>query len=152
MTSHLDADLLRYFTAREQQRADRVQSRLDALTPRERWLVHEAAVMGYVQGSMAGEIAADRSGRAQIPPDSQIVASVILGCDSMSDRYPLLTGSVSDLIRQIVRTHGRVRRGDLVATVAALGAVDRSDAVLHLQDLIVDEVLVDVNDEIWEVT
>lgn len=45
-------EIVRYVAARDQERAERVDRALAALTGRERALVREAAVMGYVQGAM----------------------------------------------------------------------------------------------------
>jgi hypothetical protein len=84
-----DAELMRYLAARDQARADQVADRLARLTERERALVREAAIMGWVHGAMtaAPNMAAVK---AAIPPDSRIVATVVLECASHSDRYPVL--------------------------------------------------------------
>lgn len=87
------AGLLRYLTARDRRRADQVTARLARFTDHERALVREAAVMGYVHGHMAGEVAGRRGDppdQRRIPPDSRIVAEVLLGCASQSDLYPLI--------------------------------------------------------------
>ena len=55
------------------------------LTDRERALVREAAVMGYVNGVMA-----ERGNRESIPKDMQILKEVLLACRSMRDQYPNL--------------------------------------------------------------
>lgn len=59
-----------------------------SLTDRERRLVKEAAVMGYVQGAMryAGAAA------VEVPPDRWITSTVIDACLDASDLYPTLSG------------------------------------------------------------
>lgn len=87
--------LLHYFRSREQSRGDAFRVHWDALTLRERQLVKEAAVMGYVRGSMHG--AAGSGHRPDpIPGDSTIVYEVVDACISMPDIYPLLGGDVGD--------------------------------------------------------
>lgn len=83
--------LARYFAERERQRADDVRVTWDALSPVQQKLVREAAVMGYVRGSMAGEVAAHKGAfRTEIPADTAIVAEVISACLSMDDLYPTI--------------------------------------------------------------
>jgi hypothetical protein len=77
----LPAALIDYFADRDQQRADRVTAFLASLTHYERGLVHDAAVMGYVQGLMR-----DRS--EGVPKDSQTMALVIDACFAFPDLYP----------------------------------------------------------------
>ena len=79
--TELPATLLTYLADRETARADRVQAFLKSLTPYERGLVHDAAVMGYVQGLMR-----DRS--EGVPKDSQTMALVIDACFAFPDLYP----------------------------------------------------------------
>jgi hypothetical protein len=74
------AELLVYLAKREEQRAQRVTRALNALTERERALVKEAAVMGYVQGAMRGDT----------PPDSVAVHTVIDACFAFPDLYPTI--------------------------------------------------------------
>lgn len=91
--------LLDYLRIRDQQRANQVTARLARFTDRERALVREAAVHGYVLGHMAGEVAGRRGDppdQRRIPPDSRIVAEVLLGCDAQSDLYPLIGEHVED--------------------------------------------------------
>jgi hypothetical protein len=85
----IDVLLMRYLAARDQQRAEAVESVLAGLTPRERLLVKEAAVMGFVRGTIHG-------GGHSAPPapaDSRIVVEVVNACLSMPDIYPTLGGS-----------------------------------------------------------
>lgn len=81
MAVELPAALITYLADRETARADRVQDFLDDLTSYERDLVHDASVMGYVQGLMR-----DRS--EGIPKDRQTMALVIDACFAHADLYP----------------------------------------------------------------
>lgn len=74
-----------YLAERAQQRIDNTLQTLLALTERERQLVRDAAVLGYAQGAWA-----HGGTRASIPPDSAIVAQILVGCRSMPDLYPTL--------------------------------------------------------------
>lgn len=77
--------LVAYVAARDRERAQQVSEALAALTPRERALVKEVAVMGYVRGALAAG-AID----AKIPPDSAVLADVVGACLAMPDLYPTL--------------------------------------------------------------
>lgn len=79
-------ELIRYLAVRDAQRDDRVNRALAALTDRERALVREAAVMGYVQG-----VGAARAKEFDIPKDSEIVWRVIAGCQTFDDLYPTIS-------------------------------------------------------------
>ena len=81
MSGALPESLLTYLAARDAQRADAVNTFLASLTDRERGLVHDAAVMGYVQGLM-------RDRNDGVPKDSQTVALVIDACFAFPDLYP----------------------------------------------------------------
>lgn len=85
----LPAGLLRYFAIREQHRADEIAAVLNRLTEREQVLVREAAVMGFVRGSMFG---AGSQKTPEIPRDSRIVAEVVGAVLSFPNLYPTLTG------------------------------------------------------------
>ncbi|MGS2588058.1 hypothetical protein [Streptomyces hebeiensis] len=89
MAAELPDQLTAYLVAREQQRADRVTAFLDSLTDYERGLIHDAAVMGYVQGLMR-----DRSEGA--PKDSQTMALVIDACFAFADLYPTVNAELED--------------------------------------------------------
>lgn len=84
-TPALTPELVRYFAAMDQQRIDQVAGRMARFTERERRLVREAAVHGWVLGVR-------QSGGKQrdIPHDAEIVFRVVLGCDAQSDLYPLI--------------------------------------------------------------
>jgi hypothetical protein len=79
--------LARYFALRQQQRDAEVNQVLARMTERERRLVREAAVMGYVRGALA---AAGGRPAPPIPPDSAVVADVVSACLTMSDLYPVI--------------------------------------------------------------
>lgn len=89
MTDLTAADrLIRYFEIREQHRADEIAGVLAGLPDRERALVREAAVMGFVRGAM---FAGGGRKTPEIPRDSRIVAEVVGACLSMPETYPTLT-------------------------------------------------------------
>jgi hypothetical protein len=79
--SRVDAVLGEYFAKRQAARAKRVQDFLGSLTARERAIVQDVAVMGYVRGSMhpRGE---------EIPLNADILADVINSCFAFPDLYP----------------------------------------------------------------
>ncbi|MFF1916142.1 hypothetical protein ACFVYE_32065 [Streptomyces sp. NPDC058239] len=87
MPNTLPEWLIAYMDQRAINRVNAVNSVLADLTERERGLVRDAAVMGYVRGSLhpKGE---------EIPLDAGIVADVIHACLSRTDLYPTLTGHV----------------------------------------------------------
>jgi hypothetical protein len=102
----LPPELVQYFAARRQQRADAVNRALDTLRPYERRLVREAAVMGYVRGAMAGRSRATlgepRDG--DVPPDAAILADVLAACISMSDIYPYIAEAADGRRRRITKS------------------------------------------------
>lgn len=89
MSPEIEADLLRVFADGERRRAAQVERTLETLTPRERRLVREAAVMGYVEGAMD----AAPTKRGNIPQDSAIVAQVVLACISASERFGMIAAA-----------------------------------------------------------
>jgi hypothetical protein len=84
MTTHLPEALAAYLTAQREAREQRTDRALAALTLRERYLIREASVMGYVQGAMSPR------GEA-IPPDSEVLRLVIAAALAMPDLYPHLS-------------------------------------------------------------
>lgn len=84
MTTGLPESYLRYLATREAERADAINAVLAGMTERERRLVKEAAVMGYVQGRrhLQGE---------DHPKDSVVLATVIDACLSNDDLYPTIS-------------------------------------------------------------
>lgn len=83
MAEALPEPLLAYFAAREAQRAEASAAFLAKLTERERRLMREAAVMGYVRGRMHPD------GEAH-PKDSAVFAEVIDACLALPDLYPVI--------------------------------------------------------------
>lgn len=81
MSAQLPEFLVTYLADRDAQRAKAVDDFLAKLTPRERHLVHDAAVMGYVQGLM-------RDREEGVPKDSQTIALVVDACFAFPDQYP----------------------------------------------------------------
>lgn len=82
--TQLPSWMIGYLAARDSARHRQTDDAIAALTDRERALVREAAVMGYVQGSMALQ------GQA-IPPDTSILRLVIAACLATPDLYPTLS-------------------------------------------------------------
>lgn len=72
----------RYLAKRDLVHAEQIQQTLGEMTERERRLVCEVAVMGYVQGVHAQQ--------REIPPDSHVVTLVVGSCLAMSDLYPVI--------------------------------------------------------------
>lgn len=77
--------LIRYLADRDAQRTRDVESTLAAMTERERRLIREAAVMGYVRGRM-------HPADAEHPKDSAVLHEVIAACLATSDLYPVISG------------------------------------------------------------
>lgn len=77
--------LIRYLADRDAQRTRDVETTLTAMTERERRLVREAAVMGYVRGRM-------HPAEADHPKDSAVLHEVIAACLATSDLYPVISG------------------------------------------------------------
>jgi hypothetical protein len=91
-SSQFDNDgLVRYFAARRSHREGVVVAKYAALTEREKALVREAAVLGYVQGFRASPYT------EAIPGDRLIVAGVLDAVDSFADLYPTLAALPSTL-------------------------------------------------------
>lgn len=80
--SPIPEPLARYFAQRQTARAERVRTFLNTLTPREHALVEQAAVMGYVRGTMAPK-------DAEIPLNKEILAEVVAACFAFPDLYPV---------------------------------------------------------------
>lgn len=93
--SPIPSKMAAYFEQRRRERARDVEVTYAAMNPRERRLVREAAVMGYVRGAMAGETHVTlrepgRSRRTPIPKDSDIVREVIDATFAFPDLYPVM--------------------------------------------------------------
>jgi hypothetical protein len=85
----LPDQLVAYLAERDAQRANAVDAFLTRLTPRERALFHDAAVMGYVQGLM-------RDREEGCPKDSQVMALVADACFAFPDLYPAVNAVARD--------------------------------------------------------
>lgn len=80
--------LISYMEQRGIARADAVDEFLKTLSERELLLVKDAAVMGYVRGTLHG-----RHGKAEdFPKDSAILFEVVDACFSHPDLYPSIGG------------------------------------------------------------
>jgi hypothetical protein len=86
MTAEIPESLVAYLTARDRERNEQVDRKWAELTDRERRLVREAAVMGYVRGTFA-------AGGESVPKDSAVVRHIIACCQTFPDMYPLLGGT-----------------------------------------------------------
>ncbi|MFJ2399821.1 hypothetical protein ACIOUE_00855 [Streptomyces xanthochromogenes] len=84
--------LIDYLAQRDADRQSAAAAAFEVLTDRERRLVHDAAVMGYVQGMRHPQ-------RERIPKDSRIVARVVQECLAFPDLYPAITGYVPEPLR-----------------------------------------------------
>lgn len=89
MATELPAAYLAYLAKREQQRADAITDFLASLTDRERALVRDAAVMGYVRGRM-------RPQDEPHPKDSAVLAEVVDCCLAITDMYPAISTEEAD--------------------------------------------------------
>jgi hypothetical protein len=85
----LSEQLVSYFAQRQAQRAEAVDAFLAGLTDYERGLFYDAAVMGYVRGSMHPR-------DAEIPLNKAIVADVVNACFAHSDLYPAVNADFED--------------------------------------------------------
>jgi hypothetical protein len=92
-------DLLRYFAIRSDQRVRQAAATLGALNPRERRLVREAAVMGFVRGTMHVPGHHD----VAIPPDAAVLELVTNCCLSMPDLHPEFNRASRRAARREVR-------------------------------------------------
>lgn len=83
MTKPLPAPLVAYLASRDAYRAERIRAVLGTFSTREHRLVQDAAVMGYVRGSLhpKGE---------EIPLNAGILADVLYACLSFPDLYPAI--------------------------------------------------------------
>lgn len=85
--------LAAYFAARQADREQRRLALLEPLTDRERLLVKEAAVMGFVQGVRKAEVSVEGAyNKCEIPGDADILRRTLDGFLSFPDIYPTITG------------------------------------------------------------
>lgn len=96
--------LVDYLTKRSEQRAAAVDNFLAGLTDYERGLIHDAAVMGYVRGSM-------HSHGEEIPKGKAIIADVVNACFAHSDLYPFVNLEF-DEHRTIVEYNAQTQQPD----------------------------------------
>lgn len=81
MTNQVSDQMIEYLAGRDAFRASLVERFLGGLTERERALISDIAVMGYVRGSM------HPPGEPQ-PKRTPVLAEVISACFSFPDLYP----------------------------------------------------------------
>lgn len=86
MTAEFPPELVAYFESRARQREEDIDARLTELTPRERSLVRDAAVMGYVLGRL------DERAEAEFPRDTPIVRAVVYAALREDENYKVLRG------------------------------------------------------------
>ncbi|MFG3136074.1 hypothetical protein ACGFZA_07605 [Streptomyces sp. NPDC048211] len=89
MTAALPDFLVRYIEKRDAARADAINAFLATTTERERALMKDAAVMGYVRGRThpQGE---------KHPKDSAVLAEVIDAAFAFPDLYPAINAHLAD--------------------------------------------------------
>lgn len=87
----LPPGMLAYFETRAQQREQDIDARLAELTPRERSLVRDAAVMGYVLGSRHGN-------SEPFPLDVPIMRGVVYATLREDEHYAVLRGAAHQYI------------------------------------------------------
>lgn len=104
MPQGLPGYLVDYLTKRSEQRAEAVETFLAGLSDFERGLIHDAAVMGYVRGSMHphGE---------EIPLDKAIIADVVNACFAQRDLHPYINLDF-DEHRTIVEYNAQTQQPD----------------------------------------
>ncbi|WP_328934172.1 MULTISPECIES: hypothetical protein [unclassified Streptomyces] len=86
-TTDIPEALAWYLLERDAQHAEAVAAFLTALTDRERALIRDFAVMGYVQGRM------HRTGDDH-PKDSHVLALTVDACLAHRDLYPAVNAIV----------------------------------------------------------
>ncbi|MEU3903273.1 hypothetical protein AB0F20_05590 [Streptomyces goshikiensis] len=86
-TADFDAQIAAYFEANARRREQEIDDRLAELTPRERSLVRDAAVMGYVLGRM------DERAKVEFPKDTPIFRGVVLAALRDDDNFHVLRGA-----------------------------------------------------------
>ncbi|MCX4543820.1 hypothetical protein [Streptomyces sp. NBC_01565] len=86
MNADIPEALANYMIKRDKERADRIAAVWAEFTEREQGLIKDAAVMGWVQGSMS-----TRAGE-QWPGDWVAVPTVLGACLGLPHLYPTITG------------------------------------------------------------
>lgn len=82
--------ILRYLESQEQGRVETANDAMKQLTDRERHVLREAAVMGWVRGAMSAG-----GGSESIPKDIAILVEVINCCRSNADLYPKIAAAAN---------------------------------------------------------
>src|SRR5690242_3550675 len=93
--------------------------------------------MGFVQGARH----VPGGSRVEIPHDVEIEELVMVACQSFSEYYPVLVGSVRELVHKLVRNHQPVDRGRMVTAAAELAAVEEADVDAAVDEMVTDELL-----------
>lgn len=93
----------------QQRRSARADRAWNTLTPFERRILKEAAVMGYVLGRQDGLIMRERgqsilNATENYPRDFAIVQDVIEHCDSTADNFPYLANACDGRRLRITKT------------------------------------------------
>jgi len=83
--------LEQYLQGRDQERTQEFAEIHGKLSEREQALVRDAAIMGFVQGTLA----AGGLPREDFPSDRVILRETLLGCKSHKDLYPTI-GTIGD--------------------------------------------------------
>ena len=76
-----------YLANMREKRSTAAVAMFENLTPREQALVRDAAVVGFVMGTITGYIPAE-----DFPADSKVIEEVLLVSKDQSDLYPTLGG------------------------------------------------------------
>jgi len=82
--------IVAYLQTQAEGRVETANDAMKQLTDRERHILREAAVMGWVRGAMAAG-----GGREAIPKDIAILVEVINCCRSNSDLYPKIAAAAN---------------------------------------------------------
>lgn len=98
----LPPEIVAYLQSQADGRVETANDAMKQLTDRERHVLREAAVMGWVRGAMAAG-----GGRESIPKDIAILVEVINCCRSNSDLYPKIAaaanGDLEPTWRDVIR-------------------------------------------------
>lgn len=127
MSGEIPGFLLDYLAGRDAARAQGAADQFATLTDRERGLVHDAAVMGYVQGMRhpQGE---------RIPKDHQVVALVVQECLAFAELYPTLTGYVPErLCAECGHTEDAHEEGDDPVSPGVCSDCDEDEGIHDFQ-------------------
>lgn len=100
--SDIPEDLLEYLVGRDAHHAANIQRAIDALTPFERRLLREAAVMGYVRGQLYG-----RDDR--LPADHAMIRDAVGAAIAMD--FPLLSALARGERPEVTEQGGHIPGG-----------------------------------------